>query len=428
MQFLKFGGGRNFYLKDFRNAYQFRPDVAPPRQKFEGYVNFVPNRTLLGTFLEDNASLRTRLSSLVRTAQLPEVQIQTQVVNAFNQKRIVTSGREYSPVGITLFDTIQNEWLVMLMKYFTYNFADATKKQVVAATSPEARDLDPALMMENITKYNSVSKFGKDSTKQGFNSNAYGFTQRETPYFFERIDIILYHGNTGIQYSMANPIITSINFGDLDYADSGFKDIQIQIQYEYFTVHDRLNFDLGEQDLSRFERMENVELPGRYAGDKKPIALEQGVKIDKIMRRERSPQIHTQFGDAGASTGKDNKFDPGSTGLTTDGLNPTYTAKVPRPGIEDNSFLGKLGAFTEDNPFGRILGAAASAKINGRDPKDAALGSLFNEITQGIQNPKKDDLFNGTGYRVDTGTNTELGFGLFAPNNTQPTPPEESDD
>ena len=128
MQFLKFGGGRNFYLKDFRNAYHFRPDVAPPRQKFEGYINFVPNRALLGTFLEDNINLRTRLSSLVRTAQLPEVQIQTQVVNAFNQKRIVTSGREYAPVGITLFDTIQNEWLTMLMKYFTYNFADATNK------------------------------------------------------------------------------------------------------------------------------------------------------------------------------------------------------------------------------------------------------------------------------------------------------------
>ena len=87
MQFLKFGGGRNFYLKDFRNAYHFRPDVAPPRQKFEGYINFVPNRALLGTFLEDNKNLRTRLSSLVRTAQLPELQVQTQVVNAFNQKR-----------------------------------------------------------------------------------------------------------------------------------------------------------------------------------------------------------------------------------------------------------------------------------------------------------------------------------------------------
>ena len=158
MQFLKFGGGRNFYLKDFRNAYHFRPDVAPPRQKFEGYINFVPNRALLGKFpdLNDNMNLRTRLSSLVRTAQLPEVQIQTQIVNAFNQKRIVTSGREYAPVSISLFDTIQNEWLVMLMKYFTYNFADSTSKHEDPIPGPKTpndptkfrtRDLDHQMLL-----------------------------------------------------------------------------------------------------------------------------------------------------------------------------------------------------------------------------------------------------------------------------------------
>ena len=105
MQFLKFGGGRNFYLKDFRNAYQFRPDVAPPRQKFQGYVNFIPNRTILQALSQgtDSSALRTRLGSLVRTAQLPELQVQTQVVNSFNRKKTITTGREYAPITLTLF-------------------------------------------------------------------------------------------------------------------------------------------------------------------------------------------------------------------------------------------------------------------------------------------------------------------------------------
>ena len=67
MQFLKFGAGRRFYAKDFRNAYQFRPDVAPPRQKFQGYINFVPNRALLDDNflgLGDSVELRTRLRSI----------------------------------------------------------------------------------------------------------------------------------------------------------------------------------------------------------------------------------------------------------------------------------------------------------------------------------------------------------------------------
>ena len=34
------GGNNNFYARDFRNAYGFRPDTNPPRQKFQGYVSF----------------------------------------------------------------------------------------------------------------------------------------------------------------------------------------------------------------------------------------------------------------------------------------------------------------------------------------------------------------------------------------------------
>ena len=402
MQFLKFGGGRNFYLKDFRNAYHFRPDVAPARQKFEGYINFVPNRALLGTFLEDNKNLRTRLSSLVRTAQLPEVQVQTQVVNAFNQKRIVTSGREYAPVGITLFDTIQNEWLTMLMKYFTYNFADATNKFIDTDNVQEGRDLDHKLLLENVKKYNSETNgFGKDSTLKGYNPDGFGFTQRETPYFFERIDMIMYHGNTGVQYSLANPIITSINFGDIDYADSGFKDIQIQVAYEYFTVHDQLNFKLGEQDLSRFERMENVELPGRYAGDKKPIAITEPTTMRSVMGRARHPQIHTQFGDAG-DQGKEGKVVTDESKLSTTS-NATYTDAEDRE-VDEGGILDKASDFFSDNPFGRILDTGLSALVNGGDVKDALTGGLFNEFTQGIQNPKEGDIFNGKGKRIDTGS------------------------
>ena len=402
MQFLKFGGGRNFYLKDFRNAYHFRPDVAPPRQKFEGYINFVPNRALLGTFLEDNKNLRTRLSSLVRTAQLPEVQVQTQVVNAFNQKRIVTSGREYAPVGITLFDTIQNEWLTMLMKYITYNFADATNKFIDTDNVQEGRDLDHKLLLENVKKYNSETNgFGKDSTLKGYNPDGFGFTQRETPYFFERIDMIMYHGNTGVQYSLANPIITSINFGDIDYADSGFKDIQIQVAYEYFSVFDQLNFNLGEQDLARFERMDNVDLPGRYAGDKKPIAITERTNIIPVMTRERHPQIHTQFG-SGEDQGKEGKVVTDESKLSTTS-NATYTDAEDRE-VDEGGILSKASDFFSDNPFGRILDTGLSALVNGGDVKDALTGGLFNEFTQGIQNPKEGDIFNGKGKRIDLGS------------------------
>jgi len=79
MRFLKFGGNRKFFARDFRNAYQFRPDIAPPRQKFQGYVNFVINRDVgeLGNTV-DGKNFRTRISSLIKTATLPDVGFKTE--------------------------------------------------------------------------------------------------------------------------------------------------------------------------------------------------------------------------------------------------------------------------------------------------------------------------------------------------------------
>jgi len=378
MQFLKFGGGRRFYAKDFRNAYQFRPDVAPPRQKFQGYINFVPNRALLDDNflgLGDSVELRTRLSSLIRTAQLPEVSINTEIKNSFNRKRIITTGREYAPINLTIFDTIQNEWLTILMKYFTYNFRDATNKMI-------GREVTFEQLNESIVAYNNKTKHATDSSFSGYDSDAFGYSPSYYKNFFERIDIILYHADKGVQYSLVNPVITTINFGDIDYSDSGFKDFNLSLQYEYFTVHDTLNFELGESDLDRFERMDGVELPGSR-NIKKPVATEKPTDITQIVERPRATQVFTQFSEENI-------------------LPPVFTNEEyynPREKVESSgagSFLSKVSDFFEDSPFGRILDNGLTAALNGGDVKDALLGGITGEIVDSIQNPRPDSGTDGT--------------------------------
>ena len=390
MQFLKFGGGRRFYAKDFRNAYQFRPDVAPPRQKFQGYINFVPNRTLLDDNflgLGDSVELRTRLSSLIRTAQLPEVSFNTEIKNSFNRKRIITTGREYAPINLTIFDTIQNEWLTVLMKYFTYNFRDATNKMT-------GREVTFEQMHESFVAYNSETKHATDSTSKGFDSDAFGYSPSYSKNFFERIDIILYHADKGVQYSLVNPVITTINFGDIDYSDSGFKDFNLSLQYEYFTVHDTLNFDLGESDLDRFERMDGVELPGSR-NITKPIATEKPTDITGIVERPRATQVFTQFGDQMVTPATEpNEFYDTREEVTSSGA---------------GSFLDKVSDFFDDSPFGRILDNGLTAALNGGDVKDALLGGLTNEVVQGIQNPGDDTIFSKFGVDSDTNLQVDLG-------------------
>ena len=93
-------GDREFYLKDFRNAYHYTPSQDPPRQQFGGFVSFVLDRDLFNTFYNDNGSdeeLRIRMSSLVRTADFPQIEFKTQTLNEYNRKKIINTGVEYQP-------------------------------------------------------------------------------------------------------------------------------------------------------------------------------------------------------------------------------------------------------------------------------------------------------------------------------------------
>ena len=243
------GGGNGFYTRDFRNAYGFRPDQNPPRQKFQGYVSFVVNRLLYGDSLYgdmNSSNFRLRLGSLVRTATLPEVEFKTETKNAYNRKRIVNTGVEYQPVDIKVFDTINNEWLTMFMKYFTYHYMNPRNKQY------NERDVGPDPRRDDSTRMAENSNFGTTGSSR-WDSNAYGYNVNELANFFERIDYVIYHGNKAVQYSLINPVLTRFRTGDIDYSSSDVMEFDMTFEYESFTIYEQVNFGLSEFDIARFE-------------------------------------------------------------------------------------------------------------------------------------------------------------------------------
>jgi hypothetical protein len=257
-----------FYARDFRNAYRFRPDVSPPRQKFQGYVNFVYNRDVLQFLANNNMTFKTSMSSLVRTATLPSMEFNTEIKNQYNKKKIVNSGVTFKPCTVTALDTVDNEWLTILMKYYAYMYMNPRNKNRFG-------DRDIEVNKDNIDELIN-SSFGGDT----FASNEMGLNLQREANFFDRIDIILYAGGKGVQYSMTKPFITDIQMGSLDYADSTFMDFQISFDYENFTVYDRLNFDLTDVDLDRFEDMPDGY---QFQGDDsiiKPLGLSDGAETD----------------------------------------------------------------------------------------------------------------------------------------------------
>ena len=372
MEFLKFLGKNakdKFYARDFRNNYRFRPDVNPPRIKFEGYVNFVFNRDI-STFLGmENNTYKTNITSLVRRATLPAVTFKNITKNQYNKKKIVSTGVEYAPIDISVFDTLNNEWLQLLMRYFSYLYMNPRNRN---------EDGNRDIKLNTVAEYENIgSKFASTSFKSG----EAGLNLQANKQFFERIDIIMYHGGKGVQYSMTSPLINSFAFGDIDYSANEFCEFTMQFDYENFTTFDIANFDLSAVDLDRFEKVNGLD----FASDEilvKPLGIVQpgtdmqflGEHDNEYGTRGRTSQA--QY--TGATAGD----------LDTDDINAVMVAKSD---IELNAGTTATGGtYTAiDNPFSTdpsenilegLLNTAILSKLSGNDVKDAVKNYTLNVV------------------------------------------------
>lgn len=403
-------GGKKFFVQDFHNAYRFRPHVNPVRQKFQGYVNFILNRefwgTLYGKPVEKN-EFRTTISSLVKTADLPSVNFQTEVKNSFNRKNIKLVGREYNPVNMSVYDTVGNEWITVLMKYFSYHFMDP--RNMETGSGPERRDIGGSNAGKSFGGTDMVgSTFGDAEESQiakfsgAYDSNSDGLNTQKTSNFFERIDYVLYHGSKGIQYSLINPYLVRFTPASLDYADSGAFEFGLEFQYEKFTVHSITNFGLSEEDLDRFDEtaykfegpaheLTPLDLSQRSEGALKERQMQFVSPEDSDFLLTRSTQEHAlapappPVEEENPESGDEGTPDPDGSDVSnaqesdkneSENQTPASTAlqNVYGPAA---TFGGGSGAGgDDDNWFGDLLDATIGAAISGADVKDAALGSL----------------------------------------------------
>ena len=400
------GGNNKFYARDFRNAYTFRPDINPPRQKFQGYVNFIVNRSLYGeSWYNDNASFRTEISSLVRTASLPELEFKTETKNQYNRKRIVNTGVEYQPVDIKVIDTINNEWLILFMKYYSYHYMNARNKQ-----GPGGRDSvgagsigdfgGRAQVEHSEGNENNGSMFGKDVSN--WNSNAYGFNLNLTSTFFERIDYVLYHGNKAVQYSLFNPVLTRFRTGDLDYSSSEVMEFDMTFEYESFNIYENVNFGLTDVDVLRFENAREFTGPA-FVPLGSPIALEQERTLEFLGTSPRSGQPQTKAMASDATTSP-------NTDDTATQPNPNDVVQandIAASGDQNGliSIYGKAATFASppekekgflEGLLGSVADNALTAAIHGKSIKNAVVstavggivGGITNQITTPVRGPK----------------------------------------
>jgi hypothetical protein len=374
-------GGKKFYVRDFRNAYQFRPDINPPRQQFQGYVNFTLNRNLYQAFFEESGqAFRSQLGSLVRRASLPNVDLRVETKNQYNRKKIVNTGVSYNPVTITVIDTINNEWITLLMKYYTYHYMNARNE----SDRQGSRDVGSADFMESIQEF-ANTKFGLSTS---WKSNKAGYNVNSTPYFFERIDYVLYHGNKGVQYSLLRPVLTGFKTTDLDYAESGLMTFDLTFEYENFTMHQDLNFELSNFDVGRFEEANGFK-GAAFDEGRKPLPLQKEAQKLEILglssaTRNRSTQPQTQ------------PVPPADEEINVDGARPPAqlpssfgnAVAIPTGKDKKSNFLGGL--------LENVVDAGLSAAVNGTSIKNAVTGAALGGVLSVVEPALGNALVRGT--------------------------------
>jgi hypothetical protein len=240
------------YFRNWRNADRFKPNITPPRQKFQGFVEFHFNPGI-ASVIDNSSAFRSQISTLVQTAKIPEITFQTAVKRQYNHRRIVQTGVDYGPCSITVVDTVANEWLTLFMKYFAFQYNDPRNR--TGAGAGNERDTDPKQWESNSVSTTKPSAFMTDS----YNSNDAGMDIHNETHFIDSIRIINYHGGKGVEYILFRPQITSFTPSELDYTGSDFRTFDIDFEIESMTVNQKFNFDLVDTDLVRLEQITNVE-------------------------------------------------------------------------------------------------------------------------------------------------------------------------
>ena len=118
-----FGGifDQNVHLRDSRhaaNSYGFnKADLSngTPRHKFQFFVNINFNladqnvANFVNAFLDAND--RFLVTQAVKNVTMPSMQIETEVLNQYNKKRISQKRINYTPVSMTFHDTVEGRML-----------------------------------------------------------------------------------------------------------------------------------------------------------------------------------------------------------------------------------------------------------------------------------------------------------------------------
>ena len=269
-----FGGifDQNVHLRDSRhaaNAYGFnKADLSngTPRHRFEFFVkinfnNVDPDvRNFVRAFLDDVD--QDILTQMVKTVTMPSMQIETEVLNQYNKKRISQRRITYSPISLTFHDTVEGRMLRLWEMYYEYYFRDGVASEKLdVKTNSGNNGIVNAFLDRFLEAFNGSeaprlrsSEYPNDIIKDNFVDN-YGYNIKRvgnSKYLIDSIDIFQVHGGKFSRTRIIHPRVSNFTHDTLDYEDSNGL-VQMQFEFEHEgVVYANVNDQLSEDELERY--------------------------------------------------------------------------------------------------------------------------------------------------------------------------------
>ena len=221
----------NDYLKDYTHASKiFRSagyDLAP-RTKFLYHVYFNLNTAKIPKLAAAfPTSDRNTLGVLVKNIQLPQYEIETDVLNQYNRKRIIQKKINYKPIKVSMHDDGLDLARRLWYNYYSYYYKDPSQSYSSTSSASTASS--------NPGNYNDrdIYNINRRNNDWGFIGESFTDGASGKPAFFKDITIYGFNNRKFASYTLINPMISSFEHDTYDYKEgNGVMENSMTIQYE----------------------------------------------------------------------------------------------------------------------------------------------------------------------------------------------------
>lgn len=207
-------------------------------------TDYIPTREIL-------KKLSFEISKLVKEYTKPSPTFKTTELNEYNRKRHIYSGIEYNDVTISFFDVKENPVQQFFGTYLKFISGDFLCKDKYIWERPIDNN-----HFQNMKGYTTVDGDNIGGTYNG-NLNTFGFNIESHFKLIDSISFCEYYMNKMTVYTIENPIITKIEWGNSKMGDFDSNEIKVTFKYDGIT-NDLIDIEPNTVDIDKWNKVNTV--------------------------------------------------------------------------------------------------------------------------------------------------------------------------